>query len=241
MQLIQKLLKILKIVIPLILISFLIWISGRLNCGKMEKISVNTKSEEIKDSIIKSDIIEEKTIIDTIQIKKPSKKKAVLIKPKKTVKKKSIKKKITKIKDAPIKKIVQVEKERGCGCNGKLPSTVDEAHIWAFEINKCARKYIRKEEYGKILKYAEEGISLYENSSLFYLKSLAYFNLKEFDRSLTAAEVSKSNNDYWIIDDKRRVYQLIIDNLKAKDYKTPSSYIKQLIIKAEKEYEKTFN
>lgn len=214
---------------------------GKLECKKMENVSLTPASDSIIDTLETDPVIVIDTVIKIDSIKLARKKEPIKIK--KTFRNvRKVKK--TDNKDTIPNKEVKIKKEKrikSCGCIGKAAPTKTEAQIWALEINKCARRYIRENSNDSLLLYAMDGIRLYENSSLFYLKSLAYFFLENFDYSLTAAEIAKSNNDFWVKEDKKKVYQLIIDNLKAKDYQTPSRYTKQLIIEAQNEYKKIFN
>jgi hypothetical protein len=119
------------------------------------------------------------------------------------------------------------------------PLTKEEARLWG--------KYLwRKAECFWVMDidscclYANKGIEIYENGSLFAIKSYCLLVKKQYSGAKTLAEISIARNDHWG-NDKDRAYSVRVKALEGIAEQYPSSLLQSQIEKARIEYDANKN
>ena len=118
-----------------------------------------------------------------------------------------------------------------------LPVTTVEAKQIARRINAHCRTLKWKKVTDSLLLYANKGISLYENSSLFFLKAKALFLGKRYTEAVEACDIARVRGDYWTGGDKRATIRIKLDCMIAINKKFPSRINANKISELERQYE----
>lgn len=131
--------------------------------------------------------------------------------------------------------------EKPEGLFERNPYTKEEAQEWGYFLWGKAKYLQEKGSVDSSLYYANRGIAIYENGSLFTIKSLCMLIKKEYSSAKTIAEVSLGRTDHW---GKERDRELSLDvRLKALEelsMQYPSALIKKQIEEAKSDC-KDFN
>ncbi len=121
-----------------------------------------------------------------------------------------------------------------------MPTTKDDARKLAVEINRYCRILIKKNDFDSLYLYAKKGISVYENSSLFFLKAKALYHLKQYNESIEACQIAYSKSNYWNKEDEKKTVKIELDCMIEINRIYPIRQNKKRISELEKKYE-TFN
>ncbi len=118
------------------------------------------------------------------------------------------------------------------------PKTGSEAKKIAMKINQYCRKFLLSKNHPDSLSiYSSKGLSLYENSSLFFLKALSLEQRGRDSEAIEAGEIALARLDFWIPMDKERCVRTVLKSLEDLHKKYPSRRLMEKIEGFRRTYE----
>jgi hypothetical protein len=204
--------------------------------GKPVNVIVKNNNKELEKDVSKevnTDTVYQEEFV--LQKKSQTKVKAKIRK--KESSKKWVKKNISTTK----KDMAKVSREKKIENNlWKLPRTRKEAEYIAKKIHSHCKNLIQLNRNDSLYLYAKHGLSMYENSSLFYVKAYALFHKKHYEEAIEACHIAKTRNDFWNDEERKKAVSVELKSLISINNKYPSRITKQKIEELLSSVDKSF-